>query len=362
MMLPLTLTRRGWGTLLGSLALWGVWWVIGLRDLWYLIALLGSMVAVSLVMALLVPLLSRPTVRVGVSNPTPTVGERITVTADVRRRLQSISGFQLHWELPDHAIADSIGPGSPAVLERSWAAGARGQQTLRVTAASFMDPLGLARRTRTVRAAAELLVLPQLIPTLATLLDGGTVGQRGEDDSRVRSTIRGSGVPGGVVRSYRSGDAWRQIHWKQSARQGELLVNVNESSEKPERALLLETAGSAYSSRAALERAVSAAATLAVRLLQDGSSIRLYLDGDSITLGTVAETLRHLTLVQTTENAPLWEARSIPPLSLVVTGRVSESLARYLNGVPGGGTVVLTSETMGSEPPPQWRWVQIDGS
>ena len=51
MMLPLTLTRRGWGTLLGSLALWGVWWVIGLRDLWYLIALLGSTVAVSLVMA-----------------------------------------------------------------------------------------------------------------------------------------------------------------------------------------------------------------------------------------------------------------------------------------------------------------------
>lgn len=38
----------------------------------------------------------------------------------------------------------------------------------------------------------------------------------------------------------------RQVHWKQSARQGELLVKLHETSETAQRSLLLVTDAAAY--------------------------------------------------------------------------------------------------------------------
>lgn len=75
-----------------------------------------------------------------------------------------------------------------------------------------------AQRRLRNNASVELLVLPRLLETLPDELDDVTRGAGAGATLRRRSAD--SGGPVGAVREYRTGDAMRQVHWKQSARHG----------------------------------------------------------------------------------------------------------------------------------------------
>lgn len=120
-------------------------------------------------------------------------------------------------------------------------------------------PLGLFRLARKVviRLPVALAVAP--VPAVASLLDA-----LGEDDS---ANVR-------TVRSYVRGDAPRLVHWRSSARRGELMVREFESAELL-RGAVLSLRVDLRGEPVAAEEAASQAAGLAITALDAGMRVEL---------------------------------------------------------------------------------------
>lgn len=69
------------------------------------------------------------------------------------------------------------------------------------------------------------------------------------------------------------------MHWKQSARLGKLLVNQYDAADRSEACLMLASGGVNYASAESVETAVSAAVTVADRLLAEGYRVTLSCSG-----------------------------------------------------------------------------------
>lgn len=401
--MPVSLTRRGWSFVLSAIGLWLAWFAIGLRDLWYLVALLGAMVALAPLLALALARLARFDVRLSVTDPTPAAGERVTLTAVIRHRLPLALRYRIVWRVGGDVSVpvdagrvrrNAVGARrDDAVIARiDWHAARRGPAEARIAALLVLDPLGLVLcRVRTA-TALELVVLPRLLPELTERFDEATQdsgveelsSSRAEPHARVswqdthRASSRpvlaplGQGSPGGAVREYRNGDPQRQIHWKQSARQGELLVNLHETSEAVDRALLLVTSRDAYGTETGFELAVSAAATLAVRWLRRGSPVRLRLGDElSAVCRTETDALRQLARATREAGSGLDEAPAVPasappaagrmlePANAVVTGTVTARLGEHLRRMPHGGILLALRRTPEARVPGRWHEIEI---
>lgn len=126
-------------------------------------------------------------------------------------------------------------------------------------------PLGLLRRTVTIDAPDYLVVYPRL----ATLTEKARAlwrqTARGERSARRRG--RGEAEFHGL-RDWQRGDSRRWIHWRSSARRGEIVVREFEHQEHHDLAILLDLAATGNITRRQIEiteRAVSIAATFAAQ-------------------------------------------------------------------------------------------------
>lgn len=123
-----------------------------------------------------------------------------------------------------------------------------------------------------------LTVYPRIIPLhrlkLPSRLPFGTVASRQrlfEDPARPQG-----------IRSYRSGDSQRQIHWKASAHVGNLVVKTYEPAISLETAILLNLDRDAYNRQArstTVEWAIEVAASLAVHLVEQRQAVGLMTNG-----------------------------------------------------------------------------------
>jgi hypothetical protein len=104
------------------------------------------------------------------------------------------------------------------------------------------DPFGMARSTVAVGQPDQLVVVPAIVdlpaggPTLADGEGTSTLVQRritGNDDDL-------------TTREYRPGDALRRIHWRASARRGELMVRQEEHRSHPDARIVLDTRLAGY--------------------------------------------------------------------------------------------------------------------
>ena len=104
------------------------------------------------------------------------------------------------------------------------------------------DPFGMAHSTIAVGLADRLVVVPAIVdlpaggPTLADGEGSATLVQRrvtGNDDDL-------------TTREYRSGDALRRVHWRASARRGELMVRQEEHRSHPDARIILDTRLAGY--------------------------------------------------------------------------------------------------------------------
>ena len=99
----------------------------------------------------------------------------------------------------------------------------------------------------------------------------------GSGDNRPRSFASGS-AEDVTVREYRRGDDLRRVHWRSSARVGELMVRREEQPWQSRATLFLDNRTRAHRGQgiaSSLEAAVSAAASVAVHLSQRGFTVRL---------------------------------------------------------------------------------------
>ena len=144
-----------------------------------------------------------------------------------------------------------------------------GPMTVRVT-----DPFGLVELGRAFRTTVPLTVTPRTVVLPQIPLGGAWTGS---GDNRPRAFASGS-AEDVTVREYRRGDDLRRVHWRSSAKVGELMVRREEQPWQSRATLFLDNRSSAHRGHgiaSSLEAAVSAAASIAVHLTHRGFAVRL---------------------------------------------------------------------------------------
>jgi uncharacterized protein (DUF58 family) len=149
------------------------------------------------------------------------VGERLVI--------QNLWPFPRLWlELHDHSDLPQHGGGLvtylPSLARRRWssrtACTLRGRYTLGPATLASGDPFGIFRLERHFQATNELIVYPRTVALTgfsvppAELSGGVAVRARG---AQVTSSVAG-------VREYMPGDPFNRIHWRTTARTGQLMV------------------------------------------------------------------------------------------------------------------------------------------
>jgi uncharacterized protein (DUF58 family) len=168
----------------------------------------------------------------------------------------------------------------------------RGRHRVGPALVDVIESFGMARRLVTVAGRSELTVLPDV----AVLGHGRESRALGESARQRRDQSQTGGQDDPITREYRRGDAMRRVHWRATARQGELMVRQEEQHGLPSTRVVLPVAASDWhDAHPALgsqrpvsdgfEWAVSAAASIAVEYGLAGSQTRVVtLDGDSVAL------------------------------------------------------------------------------
>ncbi|HET9647166.1 MAG TPA: DUF58 domain-containing protein [Microlunatus sp.] len=151
------------------------------------------------------------------------------------------------------------------------------------------DPFGLVRLDRRFVATTEVMVTPQVVP-LPLMRAAGGAGSTGEARPHKIGVV---GQDDALVREYRQGDDVRRIHWRSTARLGELMVRREEQAWDPSASIILDSRARAHAGagmESSLEWAISAAASIALHFLDDGFNVEIYeADGSMRISGTLGQ-------------------------------------------------------------------------
>ncbi|TDN90604.1 DUF58 domain-containing protein [Microbacterium sp. BK668] len=126
------------------------------------------------------------------------------------------------------------------------------------------DPIGLLRREHAFEDVHELYVHPRTTTVPST--SAGLV--RDLEGSPTRRLVDAD-MSFHAIREYAPGDSRRQIHWKSTAKTGQLMVRQYEESRRSRMAIVLAIAEGEYADADEFELAVSCAASLGLRAVHD---------------------------------------------------------------------------------------------
>lgn len=134
---------------------------------------------------------------------------------------------------------------------------------------SSSAPYGLIRATRKLQLPGELIVLPRVYETSSPASAGldAISGGKFKGARRVSTGTHFSGV-----RPWQPGDTIKQVHWKSTARRGDLMVKTFDEELGGRLSILLDCAAA---DSATVDNAVRAAASIGVAALQEGHHLEL---------------------------------------------------------------------------------------
>ena len=112
----------------------------------------------------------------------------------------------------------------------------RGRYVFLEVRAVLEDAFGLQRAEIPLAAPWTLLVYPRLVELERLFSEGGTYAQ----DGRRLLLRRPSGFDLHSVRDYEQGESLRKVHWRSTAKRGELMVKELEDAPRDEVAILLD--------------------------------------------------------------------------------------------------------------------------
>ncbi len=113
----------------------------------------------------------------------------------------------------------------------------RGRYEVGPLVVRLTDPFGLCELTRSFPSVDKLTVIPQVVALPSVRLAGEYAGT---GDSRARS-VAVHGEDDAATREYRRGDDLRRVHWKSTARVGELMVRREEQPWESRATVVLDT-------------------------------------------------------------------------------------------------------------------------
>jgi uncharacterized protein (DUF58 family) len=158
----------------------------------------------------------------------------------------------------------------------------RGRYVVGPLSLRFADLFGLIEVTRSFTSTDALIVTPHVVALPHVHLGGDWAGG---GDSRARS-ISTMGEDDVTTREYRHGDDLRRVHWRSTARYGELMVRREEQPWQNRGVLFLDTRGGAHHGDgpgSSFEWAVTATASVGSHLARQGFGLRFVTDaGDEV--------------------------------------------------------------------------------
>lgn len=199
-------------------------------------------------------------------------------------------------------LVDRLGAGEVTSLRYRVPGSRRGRYVLGPLRLRLLDPFGLVERGAVGSDTASVLVVPRVLP----LGTGGPAAGHGGGGEGSRRSIAVHGEDDVSTREYRHGDDLRKVHWRATARTGELMVRLEERPWRAQATLLLDTRTCAHviaprsvaGSRAApvagpagdpcpppdsLEWLVEAAAAIGTALAGRGAVLRTVTDVEELT-------------------------------------------------------------------------------
>ena len=196
-------------------------------------------------------------------------------------------------------VLDEIEPGGHRELSYQIRSDARGKFTLGPLRVRVADAFGLVEINRSFSSTSTLVVTPRIVPLPKAAAQSSWLG---EGDGGMR-TISAIGEDDAAPRVYQNGDALRRVHWRSTARYGQLMVRREEHQWRNSASVFLDTRRRAHSGSgpsATFEFAVSAAASIGAHLAGEGFRARLITEaGEIAPAGTFQDTLLDMLAVIT---------------------------------------------------------------
>jgi len=160
------------------------------------------------------------------------------------------------------------------------------------------DPLGLMRRTETWGGVEEIYVHPKTVP-LSTMAAGLIRDMEGQATPQLSP----SDVAFHTLREYVAGDDRRHIHWKSSAKIGNLMVRQYVDTRRSHVAVLLSIDLDDYADADEFELGVSCAASAAMQALRDEQTLSLFAGGRQLVAENPKRMLDRFSAIEATRGA-----------------------------------------------------------
>ncbi|MEX0331679.1 MAG: DUF58 domain-containing protein [Puniceicoccaceae bacterium] len=160
------------------------------------------------------------------------------------------------------SLRERLDPGKSIRLQWDFKPERRGRETLNLVGLVSRYPFGFLKKSISDSFSKDIIVWPA---RLAYQFGGDKSGRRWLYGQHRR---RGEGVDLVHVRGYRSGDPLKKIHWKASARMGNLQVRETEQEHHQAFKLFIDPSPHLWKEEAAFERMCAFAASLAEDLYQ----------------------------------------------------------------------------------------------
>ena len=174
----------------------------------------------------------------------------------------------------DELMVPVLMPGASFSGEVAWKLTRRGVVDWPGARAGTVDPIGLSDALTARGAPAQLLILPRPLKLRRLSLGGASAAQPLQ---RVTASADAAEIHG--VRPYQPGEGGRRIHWRATARTGQLHVIEWEEETAADLTILLDTQATLVFGAAGadtLESSITAAASVAAFLLERGQRARIF--------------------------------------------------------------------------------------
>jgi uncharacterized protein (DUF58 family) len=267
-------------------------------------------------------------------------------TAQVLLRLENVSRLPTGLLLAEDTVPYALGTPPRYVLNGIERGGTRelsyplrsdlrGKFEVGPLEIRIADAFGLVELGRSFSSRTTFVVTPKVVALPRAVVSGSWLG---DGDGRAAAAAA-AGEDDVVPRAYRDGDELRRVHWRSTARYGELMVRREEQQWRNRALLLLDTRRGAHSGTgptSSFEFAVSAAASIGVHLAREGLAGQLITDTGALNAPGIFEDLllNSLAVIKTSRNreldAGLAALRGSSGLVIVVAGRLSAGTARQL--------------------------------
>ena len=160
------------------------------------------------------------------------------------------------------------------------------------------DQLGLLRRTVRWTDPVELFVHP-----VTARLKPSAAGLVRDLEGEVTKTITNNDISFHALRAYEPGDALRNVHWRTSARTGQLMVRQYEETRRSQLILVQSTEREHYASDDEFELAVSVLASIGVQVIRDATRLAVVTEGLALRTATPSALLDDTSRIEASRRA-----------------------------------------------------------